>query len=83
MDAHCAGRAGQPPRPDRGRSDRRRNFRYRGTQGTSICQIFEGVIASTGASEKVLNQIGDTDFEKIYLYPNSHAGYYPGAKCSR
>ncbi len=21
-----------------------------------------------------------TDFEKIYLYPNSHAGYYPGAK---
>ncbi len=54
--------------------------RYRGTQGTSICQIFEGVIASTGASEKVLNQIGDTDFEKIYLYPNSHAGYYPGAK---
>ena len=57
-----------------------RDSRYRGTQGTSICQIFEGVIASTGASEKVLNQIGDTDFEKIYLYPNSHAGYYPGAK---
>ena len=24
--------------------------------------------------------MGDTDFEKIYLYPNSHAGYYPGAK---
>ncbi len=23
---------------------------------------------------------GDTDYEKIYLYPNSHAGYYPGAK---
>ena len=21
-----------------------------------------------------------TDFEKVYLYPNSHAGYYPGAK---
>lgn len=57
-----------------------RDSRYRGTQGTSICQIFEGVIASTGASEKVLKQLGDTDFEKIYLYPNSHAGYYPGAK---
>ena len=54
--------------------------RYRGTQGTSICQIFEGVIASTGTSEKVLKQLGETDFEKIYLYPNSHAGYYPGAK---
>jgi NADPH-dependent 2,4-dienoyl-CoA reductase/sulfur reductase-like enzyme/rhodanese-related sulfurtransferase len=57
-----------------------RNSRFRGTQGTSICQIFEGVIASTGASEKVLTQLGDMDFEKIYLYPNSHAGYYPGAK---
>ncbi len=52
----------------------------RGTQGTSICKVFEGVIASTGASEKVLRQLGETDFEKIYLYPNSHAGYYPGAK---
>ena len=57
-----------------------RDARFRGTQGTSICQIFEGVIAQTGASEKVLTQLGETDFEKIYLYPNSHAGYYPGAK---
>ena len=57
-----------------------RNSRYRGTQGTSICQIFEGVIAQTGASEKALTQIGDQDFEKLYLYVNSHAGYYPGAK---
>jgi NADPH-dependent 2,4-dienoyl-CoA reductase/sulfur reductase-like enzyme/rhodanese-related sulfurtransferase len=57
-----------------------RNSRYRGTQGTSICQIFEGVIAQTGASEKVLTQLGDQDFEKLYLYVNSHAGYYPGAK---
>ena len=32
-----------------------RDSRYRGTQGTSICQIFEGAIASTGASEKLLN----------------------------
>jgi len=57
-----------------------RDSRYRGTQGTSICKIFEGVIAQTGASEKVLVQLGDKDFEKIYLFPNSHAGYYPGAK---
>jgi NADPH-dependent 2,4-dienoyl-CoA reductase/sulfur reductase-like enzyme/rhodanese-related sulfurtransferase len=57
-----------------------RDSRYRGTQGTSICQIFEGAIAQTGPSEKVLVQLGDQDFEKIYLYPNSHAGYYPGAK---
>jgi rhodanese-related sulfurtransferase len=57
-----------------------RDSRFRGTQGTSICQIFEAAIASTGASEKLLVQIGDKDFEKIYLFPNSHAGYYPGAK---
>ena len=38
------------------------------------------MIAQTGASEKVLRRLGDTDFEKVYLYPNSHAGYYPGAK---
>jgi len=57
-----------------------RDSRYRGTQGTSICKIFEGEIGQTGPSEKVLRQLGDTDFEKLYLYPNSHAGYYPGAK---
>ncbi len=57
-----------------------RASRFRGTQGTSICKLFDAAIASTGASEKVLKRLGDKDFEKIYLYPNSHAGYYPGAK---
>jgi NADPH-dependent 2,4-dienoyl-CoA reductase/sulfur reductase-like enzyme/rhodanese-related sulfurtransferase len=57
-----------------------RDSRFRGTQGTSICRIFEAAIAQTGVSEKTLRQLGETDFEKIYLYPNSHAGYYPGAK---
>ena len=57
-----------------------RDSRYRGTQGTSICQIFEAAIGQTGVSEKTLTQIGDKDFEKIYLYLNSHAGYYPNAK---
>jgi NADPH-dependent 2,4-dienoyl-CoA reductase/sulfur reductase-like enzyme/rhodanese-related sulfurtransferase len=57
-----------------------RDSRYRGTQGTSICQVFEGAIGQTGASEKLLTQLGQTDFEKVFLYPNSHAGYYPGAK---
>ncbi len=57
-----------------------RDSRFRGTQGTSICKLFDAAIASTGASEKTLKRLGDTDFEKIYLYPNSHAGYYPGAK---
>ena len=34
----------------------------------------------TGGSGKTLKRPGDSDYEKIYLYPNSHAGYYPGAK---
>jgi NADPH-dependent 2,4-dienoyl-CoA reductase/sulfur reductase-like enzyme/rhodanese-related sulfurtransferase len=57
-----------------------RDSRFRGTQGTSIIGLFGAAIAWTGVSEKTLNRIGDTDYEKIYLYPNSHAGYYPGAK---
>ena len=57
-----------------------RESRFRGTQGTSIIGLFSGAAAWTGASEKTLKRIGDTDFEKIYLFPNSHAGYYPGAK---
>lgn len=56
-----------------------RNSRFRGCQGTSIIGLFGAAAAWTGASEKTLNRIGDKDFEKIYLYPNSHAGYYPGA----
>src|SRR5512139_869690 len=57
-----------------------RDSRYRGTQGTSILGLFGAAVAWTGISEKTLNRIGDTDYEKIYLYPNSHAGYYPGAR---
>ncbi|MBK9229059.1 MAG: FAD-dependent oxidoreductase [Ignavibacteria bacterium] len=57
-----------------------RNSTYRGTQGTSIVGLFGSEVAWTGASEKSLVRLGNTDYEKIYLYPNSHAGYYPGAK---
>jgi len=57
-----------------------RDSRFRGTLGTSIIGLFGAAAAWTGASEKTLIRIGDKDFEKIYLYPNSHAGYYPGAR---
>ena len=57
-----------------------RDSRYRGTQGTAIIGLFGGAAAWTGASEKTLKKIGDKDYEKIYLFPNSHAGYYPNAK---
>jgi rhodanese-related sulfurtransferase len=56
-----------------------RDSRFRGSQGTAIIGLFGAAIAWTGASEKALKRLGDTDYEKIYLYPNSNAGYYPGA----
>ena len=56
-----------------------RDSQFRGTQGTAILGAFGGAVAWTGVNEKTLVRLGDDDFEKIYLYPNSHAGYYPGA----
>jgi rhodanese-related sulfurtransferase len=57
-----------------------RDSHFRGTQGTSIIGLFGAAAAWTGVSEKTLRRNGDTDYEKVYLFPNSHAGYYPGAK---
>ena len=56
-----------------------RDARFRGTQGTAIIGLFGGALAWTGVSEKTLERIGDEDDEKVYLFPNSHAGYYPKA----
>ena len=57
-----------------------RDSRFRGAQGTSIVGLFGVAVAWTGVSEKTLNRLGEADYEKVHLYPNSHAGYYPGAK---
>jgi len=57
-----------------------RDASYRGTQGTAIVGLFGATVAWTGASEKTLQRLKDLDYEKLYLFPNSHAGYYPGAK---
>ena len=57
-----------------------RSSRFRGTQGTAVVGLFGSAVAWTGVNEKALQRLGDTDYEKVYLYPNAHAGYYPGAK---
>lgn len=57
-----------------------RPSRFRGIQGTAICGVFGLQVASTGLSEKALLRAGVSGFEKVYLHPNQHAGYYPGAK---
>jgi NADPH-dependent 2,4-dienoyl-CoA reductase/sulfur reductase-like enzyme/peroxiredoxin family protein/rhodanese-related sulfurtransferase/TusA-related sulfurtransferase len=51
---------------------------YKKTQGTAICKVFNLAVACTGLNEKTLTKRG-MDFEKVYVHPASHAGYYPGA----
>ena len=57
-----------------------RNSHFRGTQGTSVIGIFGATVATTGVNEKLLTRLNQKDYEKVYLFPNSHAGYYPGAR---
>jgi len=53
---------------------------FRGIQGTAVVGVLGLTVASTGASEKGLRHAGITAFEKVYLHPGHHAGYYPGAR---
>jgi NADPH-dependent 2,4-dienoyl-CoA reductase/sulfur reductase-like enzyme/rhodanese-related sulfurtransferase len=55
------------------------NRRYNGTQGTSILKVFDLTVAMTGASEKALAKT-NMEYEKLYIHPANHVGYYPGAK---
>jgi NADPH-dependent 2,4-dienoyl-CoA reductase/sulfur reductase-like enzyme/rhodanese-related sulfurtransferase len=57
-----------------------RPTQFRGVQATAVVGVLGLTIASTGASEKGLRRAGVTDFEKVYLHPGHHAGYYPGAR---
>ena len=57
-----------------------RGTHFRGVQATAVCGAFGMVMASTGASEKALRRAGVDDYEKVYLHPGHHVGYFPGAK---
>jgi NADPH-dependent 2,4-dienoyl-CoA reductase/sulfur reductase-like enzyme/rhodanese-related sulfurtransferase len=57
-----------------------REAKFRGVQGTAIVGVFGLTAAITGESEKSLRRAGITDYEAVYLHPNHHAAYYPGAK---
>jgi NADPH-dependent 2,4-dienoyl-CoA reductase/sulfur reductase-like enzyme/rhodanese-related sulfurtransferase len=56
-----------------------KNRKYKGTQGTAILKVFDLTVAMTGASENALAE-ASIEYEKVYLHPANHAGYYPGAK---
>jgi NADPH-dependent 2,4-dienoyl-CoA reductase/sulfur reductase-like enzyme/rhodanese-related sulfurtransferase len=53
---------------------------FRGVQATAVVGVLGLTVASTGASEKGLRRAGVTNFQKVYLHPGHHAGYYPGAR---
>jgi len=58
--------------------------RFRGVQATAVCGILGMTVASTGKTEKQLKKLPESSpllpYEKIYLHPINHAGYYPGAE---
>jgi NADPH-dependent 2,4-dienoyl-CoA reductase/sulfur reductase-like enzyme/rhodanese-related sulfurtransferase len=47
--------------------------------GTAIVKVFDLMVATTGWNEKRL-KASNKPFMVIHTHPNSHAGYYPGAK---
>lgn len=51
---------------------------FGGVVGTAIVKLFDQTAACTGQSEKALQKAG-TAYEKVYVHPTDHAGYYPGA----
>lgn len=53
---------------------------FRGVQATAVVGVFGLTVATTGACEKGLRRAGVTQFERVWLHPGHHAGYYPGAK---
>lgn len=57
-----------------------RETSFRGVQGTAVCGVFDMTVAVTGANERSLARAGITDYERIYLHPGHHVGYFPGAR---
>jgi NADPH-dependent 2,4-dienoyl-CoA reductase/sulfur reductase-like enzyme/rhodanese-related sulfurtransferase/TusA-related sulfurtransferase len=55
-----------------------RNSEYKGILGAAVLKVFDLTVAFVGLNEKQLKNL-DIDYEKIYVHPNNHAGYYPGA----
>ena len=55
-----------------------RDSRYKATQGTAICKVFELGFAMTGLSEHALRDKGMA-YRRVYVHPADHATYYPGA----
>lgn len=56
-----------------------RDTTFAGVRATAVCGAFGLTAAATGANESALRQ-ADMAYDRIYLHPGHHAGYYPGAQ---
>lgn len=52
---------------------------FSGVQGTAVVGVWDRTAAMTGLSEKACRAAG-IGYEKVYVHPGNHAGYYPGAE---
>ena len=53
--------------------------RFTGSQGSSVLKLFGLTAASTGINEKAAQTAGIA-YDRVVLFPASHATYYPGAQ---
>lgn len=51
---------------------------YKGSIGTSILKVFDMTAAAVGINERNAARLG-LESRSIFIHPNNHAGYYPGA----
>ena len=56
-----------------------RDAHFNGVQATAVCGFLGLTVALTGATEKALRRAGIEDYLCVYLHPNQHVSYYPGA----
>lgn len=52
---------------------------YNGSVGAAVLKLFDMTIANVGLNEKQLRN-SKIRYEKVYIHPNNHSGYYPGAQ---
>ena len=55
-----------------------RDNEYKGILGASVVKVFDVSVAVVGLTEKQLKNT-EIKYDKVYVHPNNHAGYYPGA----
>ncbi|MDA3947720.1 MAG: FAD-dependent oxidoreductase [Spirochaeta sp.] len=54
------------------------SHKYSGAIQTAVAKVFDITVATTGASEKVL-ETSEMPYRTVITHASSHAGYYPGA----